>query len=160
MCTCLPGEKFLRLIGHCQYLILNLKYQNLSSISKCSEIVPQNAKKQMLIIKILCSVYNLVAAMLQKLSHYPPCLKINNIAISGSTDFSFPIPITDRPDTISDLSRLNVDLFSSLVNNYRAVYKTPSSLAISTHRLHFLAYLLQRCEITLQKLTVHIHQLM
>ena len=156
MCKCKPGEKFLRLIGECQFRIVQLKYHRLSSINSSLQLKPSDAKKQKLILKLLSTTNIMLASMNKKVSAPFSFFSHSNVTFNDWRDISYPIPIFERPRAISELSDLNLRLLKSLVSSYKINFSgTPPNYRPSS-KLHFYVYLINKCLITITKVITYI----
>ena len=156
MCKCKPGEKFLRLIGECQFRIVQLKYHRLSSSSGSLHLKPSDAKKQKLILKLLSTANIIFASMNKKVCAPFSYFAHSNVTFNDWHAVSYPMPICEWAQAISELADLNVRLLKSLVSSYKRNFSRAPPNNSTSSKLQFYIYLINKCLITITKVITHI----
>ena len=153
---CKPGEKFLRLIGECQFRIVQLKYHRLSSITSSFHLKQSDAKNQKLILKLLSTTNIILASMNKKIRAPFSYFAHANITFNDWRDISCPMPICERAPAIAELADLNLQLLKSLVSSYKKNFPGAPPNQRPSSKLHFYVYLITKCLITMNKVIKHI----
>ena len=136
----LKGQHFVHTIGTTQYLILTLKHNILTEVSKPHFMNDIDASLQNTILKCVFAVCNILKSMCQKISMPIPPQVHNYI-------YNSPVPIRDRPLLIKNFASFAINLLHQLRTSFILHdNKLPRETQTHTHtgRVHFYLYLLEK----------------